>query len=58
MSNRLQAVKRDGQSLWLDFIERKLMESGQLSRMIEEDGSFCLTSNPASFHKAVGSSCQ
>ena len=56
--NRLQAVKRDGQSLWLDFIERKLMESGELARMVEVDGISGLTSNPAIFQKAIGSSNQ
>ena len=56
--NRLQAVKRDGQSLWLDFIERKLMSSGQLARMVAEDGICGLTSNPAIFQKAIGSTNQ
>ena len=56
--NRLQVVKRDGQSLWLDFIERKLMASGQLARMVEEDGICGLTSNPAIFQKAIGSTDQ
>lgn len=54
--NRLQALKRDGQSIWLDFIDRKLMASGQLARMVEEDGICGLTSNPAIFQKAIGSS--
>ena len=56
--NRLQALKRDGQSIWLDFIERKLMESGQLANMVEVDGICGLTSNPAIFQKAIGSSDQ
>lgn len=54
LQNRLQALKREGQSVWLDFIERKLMASGQLARMVEEDGLCGLTSNPAIFQKAIG----
>jgi transaldolase/glucose-6-phosphate isomerase len=54
----LQALKRDGQSIWLDFIERKLMASGDLARMVEADGICGLTSNPAIFQKAIGGSDQ
>lgn len=53
--NRLQALHREGQSIWLDFIDRKLMASGRLAQMIDEDGLCGLTSNPAIFQKAIGS---
>ncbi len=56
--NRLQALKRDGQSIWLDFIERKLMASGELARMVEADGICGLTSNPAIFQKAIAGSTE
>ena len=45
-----------GQSLWYDNIDRRLIESGELRRMIEEDGVVGLTSNPTIFDKAISSS--
>jgi transaldolase/glucose-6-phosphate isomerase len=42
-----------GQSAWLDLIGRKLIQSGELRRMIEEDGVRGVTANPAIFEKAI-----
>src|SRR5436305_2171320 len=42
-----------GQSAWLDLIGRKLIHSGELSRMVEEDGIRGVTANPAIFEKAI-----
>src|SRR5213082_2091755 len=42
-----------GQSAWLDLIGRKLIHSGQLARMAEEDGIRGVTANPAIFEKAI-----
>src|SRR2546430_4595536 len=42
-----------GQSAWLDLIGRKLIHSGQLARMVEEDGIRGVTANPAIFEKAI-----
>ena len=42
-----------GQSAWLDLIGRKLIRSGELKRMIEEDGVGGVTANPAIFEKAI-----
>ncbi len=42
-----------GQSAWLDLIGRKLIRSGALKRMIEEDGVRGVTANPAIFEKAI-----
>lgn len=42
-----------GQSIWLDYIRRDLMTSGELHRLIEMDGLRGLTSNPAIFEKAI-----
>src|SRR5918912_4583943 len=42
-----------GQSAWLDLIGRKLIHSGELARMIEEDGIRGVTANPAIFEKAI-----
>jgi transaldolase len=44
-----------GQSVWLDYIDRPLLETGKLSSMIEE-GLRGLTSNPSIFNNAIGSS--
>src|SRR5438477_9659462 len=47
---RLQEL---GQSAWLDLIGRKLIHSGELKRMAEEDGVRGVTANPAIFEKAI-----
>ena len=54
--NPLQQLFLHGQSVWLDFIRRSLMTSGELSRLIREDGLRGMTSNPAIFEKAVADS--
>jgi transaldolase len=51
--NNLKKLTRFGQSIWLDYIRRSLMTSGDLSRMVEEDGLGGMTSNPAIFEKAI-----
>jgi transaldolase len=42
-----------GHSIWLDYIRRDLIASGQLRRLIEDDGLRGMTSNPAIFEKAI-----
>src|SRR5438270_12596034 len=42
-----------GQSVWLDFLRRSLMSSGELQKLIDEDGLLGMTSNPAIFEKAI-----
>jgi transaldolase len=54
--NRLQELKQQGQSIWLDYIRRDILSSGELHRLIEEDGISGLTSNPAIFEQAIGGS--
>ncbi len=51
--NSLRQVLECGQSIWLDFIDRHLVATGELARMIETDGIRGVTSNPAIFEKAV-----
>lgn len=51
--NPLCQVSQHGQSLWLDFIQRSLLDSGKLKRLIEEDDLRGLTSNPAIFEQAI-----
>jgi transaldolase / glucose-6-phosphate isomerase len=56
MENRLRALQIFGQSVWLDYIRRSLITSGELRRLIDEDGLRGVTSNPAIFEKAVAGS--
>ena len=51
--NPLRQLQSFGQSIWLDDIHRKLIISGDLQRLIEEDGVRGMTSNPAIFEKAI-----
>jgi transaldolase len=50
---RLHALHDAGQSIWLDFIDRSLVRSGELSRRIERDALTGMTSNPTIFEKAL-----
>ena len=52
-ANPLKTLGTFGQSIWLDYIQRDLITSGQLRRLIEEDGVRGMTSNPAIFEKAI-----
>jgi hypothetical protein len=36
--NRLRALAEKGQSVWLDFLSREIIENGRLKRLIDEDG--------------------
>jgi transaldolase/glucose-6-phosphate isomerase len=54
--NPLKALTRFGQSVWLDYIRRSLLTSGELKRLIEQDGLRGMTSNPAIFEKAIAGS--
>lgn len=54
--NRLKKINHLGQSIWLDFFDRHLMDSGKLQNLIDEDGISGITSNPSIFEKAVDSS--
>jgi transaldolase / glucose-6-phosphate isomerase len=56
MSNPAFEVQEFGQSLWLDFIHRKEIESGGLQHRINEEGILGVTSNPAIFQKSIGES--
>ncbi len=53
MGNLLLSVREHGQSLWYDNISRSLLRSGDMQRMIEEDGIVGVTSNPTIFEKAI-----
>ncbi len=53
--NPLKELADYGQSPWLDYIRRDLFTTGELKRLITEDGLKGMTSNPAIFEKAIGS---
>ncbi len=51
--NPLKELGALGQSIWLDYIRRDLISSGELRRLIEDDGLRGMTSNPSIFEKAI-----
>lgn len=56
MSNPLIEVQKYGQSIWYDNIRRGMITSGDLQKMIDQDGLLGITSNPAIFEKAIAES--
>ena len=54
--NPLKGLLEYGQSVWLDYIRRSLITSGELKRLIQVDGLRGVTSNPAIFEKAIAGS--
>ena len=54
--NPLMELEAFGQSIWMDFIQRGMIASGQLKQLIEEDGLCGVTSNPSIFEKAIAGS--
>jgi transaldolase len=54
--NPLRKLGELGQSIWLDYMRRNLITSGELERLIRDDGLKGLTSNPTIFQKAVAES--
>ena len=52
MANPLIEVQQYGQSIWMDFIRRGLIESGELKELVES-GIVGMTSNPTIFAKAI-----
>jgi transaldolase/glucose-6-phosphate isomerase len=54
--NPLKQLEACGQSPWLDYLKRSLIESGELGALIERDGLKGVTSNPSIFEKAIAES--
>ena len=54
--NPLVRLGELGQSPWYDYITRDLITSGELARLIAEDGLRGMTSNPTIFEKAIAGS--
>jgi transaldolase len=51
--NSLKQLGDFGQSIWLDYIRRDLITSGEFRRLVEDDGVRGVTSNPTIFDKAI-----
>jgi transaldolase/glucose-6-phosphate isomerase len=54
--NPLLALRDHGQSVWLDFIRRGVLTSGEFQRLVDGDGLSGVTSNPTIFEKAIDGS--
>ena len=52
-NSRLDELSQLGQSVWIDYLSRQLLQSGKLAQMIEEDALSGVTSNPTIFQKAI-----
>ena len=50
---RLQELSDHGQSVWIDYLSRDILESGKLAEMMERDAVVGVTSNPTIFQKAI-----
>src|SRR5690349_4435726 len=51
--SRLEQLSDRGQSVWIDYLSRDLLDSGELERMVREDAVVGVTSNPTIFEKAM-----
>ena len=54
--NPVKALESQGQAVWLDFLARGFVAKGDLKKLIDTDAVKGVTSNPAIFEKAIGSS--
>ena len=54
--NPLLQLASYGQSIWLDQMRRSLLTTGELRRLVEQDGLRGVTSNPTIFEKAIAGS--
>ncbi len=55
MASPLHQLAEHGQSPWLDFLARGLIQEGELERLVREEGVRGVTSNPTIFQKAIAS---
>src|ERR671930_2783612 len=51
--SNLHRLSELGQSIWIDYLSRDLLESGELARLMQEDAIAGVTSNPTIFQKAI-----
>ena len=57
-TNPLQSLQKQGQAVWLDFLARRFVNSGNLEKLIRADGLMGVTSNPSIFEKAIAESSE
>ena len=55
-ANPLRQLHDAGQAVWLDFLSRRFLADGGLTKLVEEDELTGVTSNPSIFEKAIGGS--
>src|SRR5438445_8302848 len=51
--SRLHQLSELGQSVWIDFLSREMLQTGELERMMRDDAVVGVTSNPTIFQKAI-----
>jgi len=51
--SRLHQVSALGQSVWIDYLSRRLIHDGELARLMADDAVVGITSNPTIFQKAI-----
>ena len=51
--SRLHQLSALGQSVWIDFLSRRLIKEGELERLMRDDAVVGVTSNPTIFQKAI-----
>jgi transaldolase len=51
--SKLHKLSELGQSVWIDFLSRDMLHSGELARMMKQDAVVGVTSNPTIFQKAI-----
>jgi transaldolase len=51
--SRLHQLSALGQSVWIDYLSRRLIKTGELERLMREDAVVGVTSNPTIFQKAI-----
>src|SRR6266540_6776390 len=51
--SNLHKLSALGQSVWIDFLSRAMLETGKLETMMREDVVVGVTSNPTIFQKAI-----
>ena len=56
MSNKLREIEALGQAVWIDNLNRDLLDDGTMRDLIQQDGISGVTSNPTIFEKGMGRS--
>jgi transaldolase/glucose-6-phosphate isomerase len=56
MASPVEELREQGQSVWFDYIQRSLITSGELARMVQDGLITGVTSNPTIFQKAISGS--